>query len=238
MPDFSQRARGEEMMDDFAITDGRLPRALHDLRWVNRWLGGHRAADTVLRALVRRTERLRVVDLGTGGADYPEHLVRWGHRHGCVVEVTAVDANPQTVSYAQSALDHRLPRALRARIKVVCTDALDLPHPDGAFDVAVASLFLHHFHDTEAVALLREMDRVAQRGLLVNDLHRHPIAYYGVRALGAVTRASKMFRHDGPLSVRRGFRRGELARLARDAGLDGATIRWHWAFRWVLTTVS
>ena len=219
MPDFSQRAQGEEMMDDFAITDGRLTRALGDLRWVNRWLGGHRAAQSVLAPLLRRTGKLRIVDLGSGGADYPEHVVRWAHRQGLEADVVAVDANPQTVSHAQSALDDRLPAAMRDRVEVACADALDLPYDDDAFDVAVAALFLHHFHGVEAVALLREM------------------AYYGVRALGTVTQASAMFRHDGPLSVLRGFRRAELEELAAAAGLRGARVHWRWAFRWVLTTI-
>lgn len=237
MPDFSRRSQADEMMDDFSIADGRLTRALSDLRWVNRWFGGHRAADSVLRPLLREHHPLRVIDLGAGGADYPEHLVRWAARHGHHVEVVAVDANPQTVSYAQSALDHRLPAALRDRVEVVCADAFELPYDESAFDVAVAALFLHHFHGEDAVALLREMDRVARRGLIVNDLHRHPMAYYGVHALGAVTGASEMFRHDGPLSVLRGFTRPELERLAAAADLRGATVQWHWAFRWVLTTV-
>lgn len=237
MPDFSHRTQADEMMDDFAITDSRLTQALGDLRWVNRWLGGHRAADTVLTPLIRRMGSLRIIDLGSGGADYPEHIVRWANRQGGKVEVVAVDANPQTVSYAQTSLDHRLSPPLRNRVEVVCADALDLPYDDGAFDVAVAALFLHHFHGEDAVALLKEMNRVARRGILVNDLHRHPMAYYGVRALGAVTRASVMFRHDGPLSVLRGFRRDELEELAGAAGLEGVQIRWHWAFRWVLTTI-
>lgn len=237
MPDFSQRTQADEMMDDFSIVDGRLTRALQDLRWVNRWLGGHRAADSILLPLLRAAGALRVIDLGAGGADYPEHLVRRAAQDGLDVEVTAVDANAQTVAYAQSALDHRLPAALRGRVEVVPADALDLPYDDDAFDVAVAALFLHHFHGDEAVALLREMDRVARRGILVNDLHRHPLAYHGVRALGAVTQASEMFRHDGPLSVLRGFTRAELEQLAAAAGLRGARVHWRWAFRWVLTTV-
>jgi len=237
MPDFSERTQADEMMDDFAITDRRLTRALSDLRWVNRWFGGHRAADVTLRPLLRRTKTLRILDVGSGGADYPEHIVRWADREGYTVDVVAVDANPQTVSYAQTSLDHRMPPPLRDRVKVVCADALDLPYDDGAFDVATAALFLHHFHGKEAIALLREMDRVARHGVLVNDLHRHPMAYYGVRVLGAITRASVMFRHDGPLSVLRGFRRDELEQLAAEAGLRHARVHWHWAFRWVLTTI-
>ena len=238
MPDFSRRTQADEMMDDFSITDGRLTHALSDLRWVNRWLGGHRATDFVLAPLLRQSGSLRIIDLGSGGADYPEHLVRWADRQGHRVDVVAVDANPQTVSYAQSALDDRLPAALRNRVEVACADALDLPYDDDAFDVAMGALFLHHFHGDAAVALLREMDRVARHGIIVNDLHRHPVAYYGVHALGTVMGASKMFRHDGPLSILRGFTRGELERLAQQAGFHDATLHWRWAFRWVLTTLS
>ncbi len=225
-------------MDDFSIVDARLTRALDDLRWANRWLGGYAATRSALEPLLRRRRVLRVIDLGTGAADYPEHLVRWGARRGKTVEVVAVDANPHTVAYAQTALDRRLPAGFRAQVEVVCADALDLPYADDAFDVALAALFLHHLPDEEAVALLQEMDRVARGGVVVNDLHRHPLAYYGVRALGTLTRASEMFRHDGPVSVRRAFRREDLEALAAAAGLAPARIRWRWAFRWILSTID
>jgi predicted nuclease with RNAse H fold len=45
-----------------------------------------------------------------------------------------------------------------------------------------------------------------------------------------------MVQHDAPLSVARGFRRAELAAIAKQAGLR-PTIRWHWAFRWALSTL-
>lgn len=224
-------------MDDFSIADERLTRALSDLRWVNRWLGGYRATRTALAPLLQKRATLRLIDLGTGGADHLEYLVRWGARHGCTVEAIAVDANPQTVVYAQSSLDRRLPSSLRAQVDVVGADALDLPYGKNTFDVAMAALFLHHFQQKEGVALLREMNRVARHGIVVNDLHRHPIAYYSIRAIGAVTQASEMFRHDAPLSVLRGFRRSELEALAAAAGLANPCIRWRWAFRWVLSTV-
>ena len=238
MPDFSQRIQAVEMMDDFSIVDARLTRALDDLRWVNRWLGGYAATQSVVGPLLKETRSLQVLDLGTGGADYPEHLVRWAARCGHTVEVVGVDANPHTVAYARTALDRRLPVGLRTQVEVVCADALDLPYADDAFDVAMAALFLHHFPGAEGAALLREMNRVARRGIIINDLHRHPIAYYGIQALGALTQASEMFRHDGPVSVLRGFRREELEALAEEAGLEAVRIRWHWAFRWVMDTVA
>ncbi len=241
MPSFATRTRAAEMMDDFTIVDERLTKALENLRQANRWLGGYAAARRVLAPLLHAqppASPLRVLDLATGAADFPAFLVRWANRRGCAVEVVAVEANPATVAYARQALDQALPPRLRRFVRVEEGDALALPYDDGAFDVCTACLFMHHLDHAQAVALLREMHRVARRSLVVNDLHRHRLAYYGIRALAAVLPVSPMFRHDGPISVLRGFTRDELHALAADAGLDAFRIRWHWAFRWTLSTLE
>ena len=237
MPSFAQRLHAEEMMDDFTIVDERLAKALDNLRYVNRFLGGYGAVMAVLGSVLRAhsPERpFRVLDLATGIADFPDFLVRWAARRDCRVEIVALDANPATVAYARKALDRDLPAPLRSCIRVEIGDALALPYEDDAFDVAVASLFMHHLTHDDSVTLVREMDRVARRGLIVNDLHRHPLAYYSILALATVLPVSPMFRHDGPISVRRAFTRDELRAIADDAGLDAYRIRWHWAFRWTL----
>jgi hypothetical protein len=46
-----------------------------------------------------------------------------------------------------------------------------------------------------------------------------------------------MVQHDGPMSVRRGFQESELQVLAQEAGLHTPRVRWHWAFRWTLSTI-
>ncbi len=227
----------QERMDDLSAGGAELEQALEELRWVNRWLGGYAATWRVLRPLLRRRQTLRLLDVGTGAPDVPEDLVRRGANRRKDLQVTALDANPAVAAHARRALDTRLPPPLRRRIEVVEGDPRALPYADSSFDVAIAAFCLHHFDGAEAVQVLREMDRVARRGILVNDLHRHVIAYHSIRVIGALLDASPMFRHDGPLSVRRGFRRDELQALAQTAGLPGARIRWHWAFRWTLSTV-
>ncbi len=238
---FSTRTRAAEMMDDFSIVDERLTGALENLRQVNRWLGGYAATLAALEPVLRAPppgRPLRVLDLATGAADFPAFLVRWADRRRLDVAVVALDANPATVAYARQALDRDLPPRLRARVCVEAGDALATPYDDGAFDVCAASLFMHHLDHAQAVALVGEMHRLARSGLVVNDLHRHRLAYYGIRALAAVLPVSPMFRHDGPISVRQGFTRDELRAVAEDAGLDGFRIRWHWAFRWTLSTLA
>lgn len=239
MPHYASRARLDEMMDDFTIVDARLHHALDQLRHVNRLLGGYRATMAVLAPFLRRHagRTVRLLDVGTGVADFPEYVVGWAARRGLDVRVEGLDANAETVAYAAAVLDRRLAPPLRARVSMAKGDALALPYADGAFDAAMCSLFLHHFDDAAAVRVLREMDRVSRYGVVVNDLHRHPLAYRSIQAIVSLLPVSPMFRHDGPVSVLRAFRRSELEALAREAGLGRAEVRWCWAFRWVVSTL-
>lgn len=237
LPDLSARLDAPELMDDVSIVDDRLAGALANLRWTNRLLGGYTANDALLDPLLRRRSRLRVLDLGTGGGDYLGHLVARGHRLECRVEVVGIDVNPATADYARDWLDDYVSGLFRPRICIDEADALDLPFPENAFDVSMATLFLHHFHGDDAVQVLREMDRVSRLGSFVNDLHRHPLAYLGIDFLCRVLPVSPMYRHDAPLSVRRGFQRDELRALTRRAGWKPPRIRWHWAFRYTASTL-
>ncbi len=238
LPDLSVRLETQEWMDDFSITDARLTRALRDLRWTNRLLGGYAATNAVLDPLFRRHDHLRVLDVGCGGGDYLVRFARRGAQFGCVTELIGVDANPVTVGHAQAYLDAQLSPTLRSQVRVEIEDALNLPYDDESVDIVHAALFLHHFHGEAAVRLLAEMQRIARRGLLVNDLHRHPLAYVGIWLLSRGLRMAPMVQHDGPISVRRGFWRDDLRSLGRRAQLPSPTIRWHWAFRWTLSTLS
>lgn len=225
-------------MDDFSRKEARFAETLSDLRRINSLLGGYRSTDAVLAPLLEKRERLRFVDLGCGGGDLLEHVVRRGADLGCCVDAVGIDANPAIVTWAHDELNRRLPPRLRDRIQIEQGDALDVAWGNEAFDVAHAALFLHHFHDPESIELLDEMQRVSSVGIVVNDLHRHFAAYAGIWAVSRVLRMSPMVQHDGPVSVRRGFTRSELQALAHAAGLPSPSIRWHWAFRWTLSTVS
>ncbi|PSQ97212.1 MAG: methyltransferase type 11 [Bacteroidetes bacterium SW_9_63_38] len=235
--DFSSRSRQSEWMDDPDVSGEALTQALRNLRQINVLFGGYRASATVLTPLLRSRESLRVLDVGSGTGDYPDRFVRWGQRRDTSVEAVGVDLNPVTVGRGRAWLDETLPPVLRPRVRLDIGDALALPYDNDAFDVTHAALFLHHIHGPDAVQLLHEMNRVSRLGVVINDLHRHPLAYAGIWVLSRLLRMSPMVQHDGPISVLRGFRKAELFALADRADLPTPTIRWHWAFRWTLSTL-
>jgi ubiquinone/menaquinone biosynthesis C-methylase UbiE len=241
-PSFRERSDADELMDDFSITDERLTDALEQLRLVNRFLSGYSTTMAVLKPFLRSRagQTTRLLDLGTGIADFPEYIVRWAARQtpAIAVEIVAVDANPVTANYARAALKQRLSPELASKIMVEVADALALPYAEKSFDLAMGAMFLHHFARPNAIAIVQSMERVSRHGILINDLHRHPLAYYGIFTLTRLLPASPMVRNDGPLSVLRGFQKPDLIAIAKGAGLKNASLQWRFPFRWLLTTVS
>jgi 2-polyprenyl-3-methyl-5-hydroxy-6-metoxy-1,4-benzoquinol methylase len=228
MTELARRARVEELMDDPAQDPRDLAVALHDLRMVNRLLGGwrvlRRCMDEVLRPLA--PGRYTVLDIGTGSGDLPLRLARWARGRGYRLQVLATDLHQTTLEHAR---EHT---AADPDVEVGWADATALHFADGAFDFVTCSTTLHHFEGDAAAGVLREMARVARRSIVVNDLRRSPAALWGARALALTAwRRSRLTRHDGPLSVRRAFRTEELREASERAGLRGARVRAHHPFR-------
>jgi 2-polyprenyl-3-methyl-5-hydroxy-6-metoxy-1,4-benzoquinol methylase len=221
-----------EWMDRPGLAADEIEGALRDIRWVNRLLGGRHALLGPLDRLFAATPPDRPVDLldvGTGGGDLPLAMVRHGLRRGRRVRVTAVDSDPCAVRVAaRHAAGCRQVRVLRA-------DAERLPFREGAFDGVTASMFLHHFDHAGVVRLLRDFARLARRVVVVNDLRRHAVPWLFIAAVSRLTWRHRVFRHDSPLSVLRGFTEEELLRAAREADAGRASVDRRWPFRLVLT---
>ena len=99
-------------------------------------------------------------------------------------------------------------------------DGRSLPYPDRSFDVAHASLVVHHCTPDEAVALLREMARVARLGVVVNDLDREPARLdRRVAARPPADAATGTRATTRRCRSRRAYRADEMAAMLRTAGL-------------------
>jgi ubiquinone/menaquinone biosynthesis C-methylase UbiE len=180
------------------------------------------------------TRPVRILDVGTGIGDVLAFLIQDTGIRRWDVDLVGIDHNLATVAAARQYLDRTLDASVVERIFVHPADAARLPYPDGAFDIAMASMFLHHFSSAKAIDIVSEMRRVSRDGVLISDLHRHELAYIAIAGVTRILPATAMIRNDAPLSIARGFTRAELYRIARKAGLDRVRIKWKWAFRWVL----
>ena len=79
--------------------------------------------------------------------------------------------------------------------------------------------------DDQLHAFLRFMEVEARIGWMVNDIHRHALAYYGFPLLARLMRWHRMVREDGRLSIQRSFRAGEWREIVAAAGIDPAAPR-------------
>jgi 2-polyprenyl-3-methyl-5-hydroxy-6-metoxy-1,4-benzoquinol methylase len=230
-PATDYRSDEDEIMENPDVSRGDFVRALDEICWVNRNLGGTAAILDTLERLCEANQSstaLRILDLGTGSADIPMAMAEWGRAKQRKLQITAVDLHPAAVEEAQART------ASYPEIEVRQGNALALPDEPYSFDYVVSSMFMHHLSQAEAVELLRTMARLSRRGLVVNDLERHPWAWMSIRLLGRLTAKGHIFRHDSALSVLRGFQKEELEALCREAGLGGVEIRHRFPFRWVL----
>lgn len=199
-------------LDDLDAVAGNL----RDLRRVNRLLGGTQLSRLAIDRLWPDGTPLSVVDVGTGGADIPVSLLADAARRGRSLRVEAIDSRGEVIEAARLA---RPALDLVAGLSLRVADGLALPYPDGAFDVAHCSMVVHHLEPAEAVALLREMARVARLGVVVNDLVRGRLFWAGAWVMSHGATRNRLTRTDAPLSVRRAYSRDELRGLVGKAGL-------------------
>jgi ubiquinone/menaquinone biosynthesis C-methylase UbiE len=220
-PSVERLANAHELLDgplDHTILAGNL----RDLTRINRLLGGADLSWRALAATAGRTPAtaLTMLDVGTGAADIPRHLLRQAARHGIELAVTATEVRPEVLDIARG---HSAATA-QLLLEEGRTDGLD--HGDNSFDVAHASLVLHHLEPPAATHLLREMGRVCRRAVIVNDLDRARRWWLGAWLLTRLTTANRYTRNDAPLSVRRAYRPNELSALAAGADLREVARLW------------
>ena len=225
------RSHLTEKMDDFSISGVELRKTLITLGRINRWLGGNRVTLNGIKKVLNghpKEQPITILDLGCGGGDMLRDVAEFGVQSGYSFRIIGIDANENTLGYAKE-LSNSFPD-----IKFLHCNIFSNEFEQMEYDLVLTSLFLHHFDDKELETLLKRILEKASIGIVVNDLHRHPMAYFLFRLLCVFTN-NKMVKEDGLVSILKGFKREELIRISENIGA-GYSIRWKWAFRyqWII----
>lgn len=216
-------------MDDLTYAGPLMDQTLSELETINTWLGGNNVTMSALREIlsgIDRKGKVRIVDLGCGRGDILQNIEKWSRNNQITVDLIGIDANDYIVNTANQSL----PKG--SQIKFECIDILSAEFQSQQFDIVIGTLFFHHFSDHQLISFFRGLKNQAKIGFIVNDIHRHPIAFYSIWLLTRLFSRSSMVKYDAPLSVMRAFKKAELTRILHQAGVRNFKIRWKWAFRW------
>ncbi|OXM87471.1 methyltransferase domain-containing protein [Paenibacillus rigui] len=210
-----------ELMDDFSSGGPELTEALRQLRRLNRLFAA--AAPTLhgvrlLWARAGKPRKLTVLDVGSGSGDVNRKLLRWADGLGFDLTIVLVDKTKEACAEA------KLYYADEPRVQVACGDlyALDA----GSADIVTATQLAHHFEAGELVGAVEAMRRASRLGVVLGDIHRHWLAWSAVWVVTHLMSRNRYIRHDGPLSVAKGFTGADWQQL-RDA-LQADFFYWSW----------
>jgi len=231
MPSFKNRSYKKELLDADNIPFAAIKRNMQELDFINRKLGGHDITLDGIVALIKDqpifNKQLSILEIGCGGGDNLRVIKQWAHHIKLPVALLGIDINEECIVFAESQARNEGIQFLHSDYRSVSSGIKP--------DIIFSSLFSHHFTDEELVSQLQWMQANSELGFFINDLHRHPLAFYSIKVLTTLFSKSYLVKNDAPLSVQRGFKREDWQRLFNSANIQHYTCNWRWAFRWLVT---
>jgi 2-polyprenyl-3-methyl-5-hydroxy-6-metoxy-1,4-benzoquinol methylase len=227
MINFQHRSSGKELLDGMGIPFEDITMNLKELDFINSNLGGHTITVSGFKALAGKKKNISVCEIGCGGGDNLKALSSYCNKNKIKAAFTGIDINPDCIEYANSSWNE-------GAVNFIVSDYRLMQFGMIKPDIIFSSLFCHHFNEEELVEMIQWMQQNVSIGFFINDLHRHPVAYYFIRYMTKFFSKSYLVRNDAPLSVLRGFRRNEWKKIFRKAGISKYSIRWKWAFRYLV----
>jgi len=225
--DTTHRSAEIEIMDDLAMGGDLLRNTLDQLALINKWLGGNALTKSGVKKLLAnypKEKEISIIDFGCGHGDMLRELAKFGKKHGYSFQMLGVDANQTAINYGEGLSQDY------AKITYLCANVLDDNVLAMKCDIALCTLFLHHFEDEFAENFIQAMAEKASIGVVINDLHRHKLAYRLFSSLRGIIN-NHMVTEDGLTSILKSFKRKDLERFAKKLPYK-STISWRWAFRW------
>ena len=225
MPDFKQRSPLKELLDSDAIPFEDIRQNMLELNIINTFLGGHAITIKGVQALVNDKDLNTpiICEIGCGGGDNLQAVATFFKKKSKWVKLIGIDIKKECIATARETFPDET--ALW-----ICNDYAKATFPQQP-DIIFTSLFCHHFNTEQLVQQLQWMQQNCTKGFFINDLHRHPLAYYFIKFITKLFSKSYLVKNDAPISVLRGFTKKEWKGIFIEAGISNYSIKWKWAFR-------
>lgn len=232
MINWKERSSDNELLDEVGhkIPAVDLHRNLQELNTINTLLGGHAITIQGFKSCYEamdKSKTVAVLEIGCGGGDNLFAIQQYAQKHGIKVQLFGLDAKDECIAFAKTKYKDI------TFIGSYYQDYIPEVKPDIIFN----SLFCHHFDTSANQLLLQWMTSNSKIGFFINDLQRHPIAFYSIKWLTHFFSKSYLVKHDAPLSVWRAYTKKEWLAMFESSSI-ACKIKWKWAFRFLITFVK
>jgi hypothetical protein len=230
---FSQRSQELELMDLPIDDEQELFLNLRELEVINTLTGGPSLVFKHILKLcttlnLTKKDEIHIADIGYGAGDMLLYLIKNEQKLPCKIKLTGVDLMPEAENYAL-----KMHPELEQHVSFVLSDYAEW-FKGNQPDLVVAGLFCHHLSNEQLIQFFAIISINTKYGAIINDLQRHPIAYYGIKYLTKIFSKSRFTKNDAPLSVLRGFKKKEIESLMQKGNVTRFNIQWKWAFRYLI----
>lgn len=223
------RNRENELMDDPAIDPLILDAAVADINKCNQVLGGYKFTKQAVKSIISRNpdRPYRIIDIGCSDGAMLRYLKDAIPEYD--LDLIGIDLSPRSIQQAiESSVDYE---GIRFRE----SDIFKEPLENLKCDIVILTLTLHHFKEEEIIKFLKRFIEMADIAVIINDLHRNPIAYGFFKLFSPIFIESDISIHDGLISIAAGFRKADFTRYSKALALKNDRLTWKWSFRYIWT---
>lgn len=228
MINLSTRSAKKELLDSDNIPFADIKQNMKELNTVNTLLGGHAITLQGIEKIYGKPskQQITICEIGCGGGDNLSAIAKWCRKKNIDANFIGIDIKKECIEFAKQQYPE-------LNVIWLTNDYATVEFPARPA-IIFSSLFCHHFTNDEMVKMLQWMQHNSSKGFFINDLQRHPLAYYSIKWLTRLFSRSYLVKNDAPLSVARSFKRKEWIELFEKAGIGHYSIEWKWAFRYLV----
>lgn len=235
MISFSHKNRSsqKEVMDSLDFQGDELNNLLLDLKAINKWLGGNHITIDGVKKLIKNHSRdnaVTIIDIGCGDGEMLRKCADYFVKQNLRFKLIGIDFNENILEIAKSK------SVGYSNISFLNMDVVNNTEAIPESDIVLCTLFLHHFKNEEIEKLIKKFLVKSRLGIVINDLERSKLAFNLFKLVHKLFLKTKTARHDGLISIARGFKKNELVRFSEHIQNQKSTIRWFWAYRfqWII----